>query len=145
MMAERVMEFGPTSAKLQDPETGTFQEFVISKEDRIRPFQVEVDIVANLEELKAREFEKSLLFHGMKLMSDERLVRDSGHSNAQTILAELPALKRQQALEALAAAAVGDEGQGSSSPGPSPAAAAAQKKTGDQRAINKTLRPRQQG
>lgn len=134
MIAERILEFGPPHARLPDPETGTFGDFYLRKEDRTRPFSVKVDIVAGIDALKQREFEQLLLFKQMGLITDERLVKDSGHSSSQAILAELPAVQRQRMLQTIA--------QGLAEPSPQEAA---EEKTGAQRAVNKTLRPRQPG
>jgi hypothetical protein len=129
MIAERIQDFGLSHSQLPDADGKGFREFLLSEDDRTSPFNLKVDVISNLEDLRALEFQKLLLLHGMGLVGDERLIKDSGISSVQTLLAELPEVRLQRQIQALAAA--GMEGG---------AAGAAQQTGGAQRAISRGLR-----
>jgi hypothetical protein len=95
LLLSRHQQFSPEKVTLQSGRTG-FKEFWLSEEERLMELSVAVDIISSLDDVRAAEFQKTLLLFNLKLVSAERLIKESGMASAQTILAELPALQEKQ-------------------------------------------------
>jgi hypothetical protein len=104
MIARRVQQFYPsyTEARVNDDR---FESLELSQEDREGDFDIEVSLIANLDEMRAAEFQQLLVLHKMGVVSDERLIEDSGLSSSQTLLAELPEVRQQRQMQMMAMAA----------------------------------------
>lgn len=136
MIARRVQQFYPsyTEARISDDR---FETLELTDEDRQGDFDIEVNLIANLEEMRDAEFRKMLLFHGMGMVLDERLLEESGLSATQALLAELPAARHIRAIQQQAALAAG---QGGGSAPIMSASEAAQSATLAQRNVQRALR-----
>lgn len=104
MIASRIQQFAPSTMQLRDGDE--FKDFTLNEEERLMPFHLKVDVVSNLDDLRALEFQKLLLLFNMGMVDDSRLIKDSGLSSSEVLLAELPAV-RQKHLMMQAMAATG--------------------------------------
>jgi hypothetical protein len=141
MLASRIRQFAPARSEGMK-EDGEIVALELSEADRNQEVDLRVDVVTNLDDLKAAEFQKMLLFNNMGLAADERLIKESGLSSTETLLAELPQVKRQQLLELLAAQVAGASapGGGSGGGGPGKASAAASGMNDARKSINQSQR-----
>ena len=106
MIGSRVQQFGPSRIDYID-KSGSYGTRGISEEDRFSPFDVKVDIVSNLDDLKALEFQKLLLLFNMGATTKNRLLKDSGLSSTQALLKELPQAEMEQAQKLMMMATAG--------------------------------------
>lgn len=102
MMASRVMQFSPTRAALPDPKSGEFAETFLSEQDRSSPYHLKVSVIGNLDDQRDREFQKMLLMHKIGAITMQRLIKESGLTATETILAELPDAMKQNMARMLA-------------------------------------------
>jgi len=102
MLASRTQQFAPSSMQL--PDGKEFKDFSMSEEERLMPFHLKVDVVSNLDDLRALEFQKLLLLYNMGMVDDTRLLKDSGLSSSEVLLAELPQVReKHMMMQAMAA------------------------------------------
>lgn len=96
MIASRIQQFAPSSMQLKDGDE--FREFSMNEEERLMPFHLKVDVVSNLDDLRALEFQKLLLLFNMGMVDDTRLLKDSGLSSSEALLAELPSVRQKHMM-----------------------------------------------
>jgi hypothetical protein len=134
MLASRIRQFAPSTMEAVTT-SGVVADIELSEQDRMAEVDLKVDVISNLDDLKAAEFQKLLLFKNLGLAGDERLIKDSGLSSTETLLAELPDLRAAQAAAAL---------QGGLVPGGPPPAGpvqtAAEEVVAPRKAVDRSLR-----
>ena len=96
-IAARVQQFHPTFSTMRLPDN-SFKNFTLTDDDRKAPIDLKVDVISNLDDLRALEFQNMLLLFQMGLVSRERLVKSSGLSQSEAILAELNQMADTQGL-----------------------------------------------
>jgi hypothetical protein len=136
MVASRVRQFDPTFSEVVGPD-GTIVPMELSEEDRDQEVDLKVDVVTNLDDLKSAEFQKTLLFKNLGIISDERLLKESGHSAKEAFMAELPEILEARARAA--AIALQNQPQGGEGRG-GPVQQAADGVVGASRAVTRSLR-----
>jgi hypothetical protein len=104
LIAYRIQQFYPSITE-QRVGNQHFERLELTEDDRRGTFDLEVQIIANLSEMKAQEFQKLLLLHKLGLVTDERLIEGSGHPMAQELLYDLPALRASRQLAQMQLAA----------------------------------------
>jgi hypothetical protein len=109
MIGSRVQQFGPSRIDYLD-KNGVYGSSAMAESDRFSPFDVKVDIVSNLDDLKALEFQKLLLLFNMGATTKSRLLKDSGLSSSEVLLKELPQAEMERAQQQMAAAALAGPG-----------------------------------
>ena len=105
LLGSRVQQFASSELSARvgapslNPDEKVFRRFFLTPEDREAGFHVEVAAVANVDKLKAAEFQKLLLLYQMGLLDERRLIEGADLSQEVAILAELPAMQMKKMLK----------------------------------------------
>ncbi len=103
MIGSRIQQFGPSRIDYLD-QKNSYRSVSISEDQRLSPFEVKVDIVSNLDDLRSLEFQKLLLLFNLGAAKKSRLIESSGLSTAETLLKELPEATQERMAVAQAMA-----------------------------------------
>ena len=79
-----------------------FEEFRVTEEDRKEPYRLRVNAVANLERMRAAEFQKLLLLADRGFILPDDIIKGADLSNEEEILAKLPMAMQLRAMMAQA-------------------------------------------